>query len=629
MAGNYSEEQVREIRERCDIVELVGTRVQLKRSGANHTGLCPFHQEKTPSFSVNSAKQIFHCFGCGVGGDAYSFLMQMDGLAFPDAVRALAERVGIQLEVQEADPETLRRREERERLLRINEVACGFYHSILLEAPEGAPGRRYLRQRGYDGETARRFRLGFAPAAWDALAKHLEKKGFDAQSVRKVGLIRPRKEGAGDYDLFRNRLLFPIQELQGRVVAFGGRALDDSLPKYINSPESPVYHKGGILYGLYQGREVMRKQGEGILVEGYFDVLALHRAGFEQVAAPCGTALTEDQAQLLKRYCGRVLTLFDQDAAGEKASYKAMEVFLQTELPAAMISLEQGEDPDSFLRSHSAEDFAEKVLQARPLLEGFMEKMLREAGDGIEEKARAAEKVMAVIRQVRSEIERSLYLKSLAARSGIDQELLARMTPKGAPKKAPATRDKPQEDRNGPPPPDEEPYSGFDGRDPDMPRPSAFASAPRKVQRSMSSRMEKAQEIVLKIMARSSYVRQRVREAGAENLFADALLLSLAQTFLSDPAPEEWLDTGALCARIDEEHKSRLSSILAQDAELLEEDFVVLFDDCLRAVEKGRMRLRKDELMRLQDEASRSGDIEALSGYLMELTKIKKILQNL
>ncbi|MDH3998233.1 MAG: DNA primase, partial [Desulfuromonadales bacterium] len=279
--GRISEDKIQEIRDRTDIVEVVGSYLPLKHSGANHQGLCPFHQEKSPSFNVNSTRQIFHCFGCGVGGNVFSFLMRMEGLSFPEAVKRMGEKVGVEIEEEAVSPAEIKQREERERMARINQAANEFYHQTLLDGADSKLGRHYLRQRGYEGETVRSFQLGFAPEAWEALSKHLQQKGFSVDDLRKTGLVRPGKQDRGDYDLFRNRLLFPIHDLQGQVVGFGGRVLDDSLPKYINSPESPLYNKSRILYGLYQARDAIRHSDEVLVVEGYFDVLALHRAGFE------------------------------------------------------------------------------------------------------------------------------------------------------------------------------------------------------------------------------------------------------------------------------------------------------------------------------------------------------------
>ncbi len=303
MTGQISEAKIGEVRERTDIVELVSQYVSLKRSGANHMGLCPFHSEKSPSFSVNAARQFFHCFGCGVGGDVFSFLMKIEGLAFPDAVRRLADRVGIELEEKSLSPEEELQRQQRDRLFQVNDVAAEYFHQLLMEHPAGEPARRYLKERGYGRKAAGEYQLGYALESWDDLRQHLEKKGLAAEDIRTLGLIRPSKQDRGDYDLFRGRLIFPIHDLNGRVVAFAGRVLDDAKPKYMNSPESPIYHKGKVLFGLYQARQAMRQSGEVLLVEGYFDQLALQRAGFPQVVATCGTALTVGSCPYSQALC--------------------------------------------------------------------------------------------------------------------------------------------------------------------------------------------------------------------------------------------------------------------------------------------------------------------------------------
>ena len=361
MSGQIAESKINEVRERTDIIELVSQYVSLKRSGANHMGLCPFHGEKSPSFSVHAGRQFFHCFGCGVGGDAFSFLMKIEGLAFPDALRRLADRAGIDLEERQLSAEEERQQQHRERLFQVNELAAIYFHQLLMDQPAGEPGRQYLNHRGYGRKAASEYRIGFAAEAWEGLAEHLRQRGIPLEDARTLGLIRPGKQGRGDYDLFRGRLIFPIIDLSGRVVAFGGRVLDDSKPKYINSPESPIYHKGRVLFGFYQARQTMRQSGEVILVEGYFDQLALFRAGFPQAVATCGTALTGDHAQLLKRYVQRVLLLFDQDAAGKQATFKAMTALQEEGIPAQVIELPAGEDPDSFIRDQGEAAFRERL----------------------------------------------------------------------------------------------------------------------------------------------------------------------------------------------------------------------------------------------------------------------------
>lgn len=585
MMGRIAEDTVREIRERTDIVTLVSSYLPLRRSGANHQGLCPFHGEKTPSFNVNATRQIFHCFGCGVGGNVFSFLMRMEGLTFPEAVRRLGERVGIHIEDEAPSPAEEQRRQERERLARINEVACEFYHQVLLKEEEGAPGRRYLRQRGYDGETARTFRLGFAPGRWDALAEHLARKGFDPEAARTLGLIRPGKEGRGDYDLFRNRLLFPIFDLNGQVAAFGGRVLDDSLPKYLNSPESPVYRKGRILYGLAQAREEMRKREEVIVVEGYFDQLALHRAGFVNTVATCGTALTEDHGRLLQRYAKKVLLLFDQDPAGRRATFRGMEVLLPLGLSVATVELEAGEDPDSFLRGWGAEAFVERLRGARPVVEAYMEAVLRTHGEGIEGRARASEEILTRLKLVPSEIERSLYLQDLAARTGLAWDLLQKRLVQAVPSRPP-----------GPVVP------------PSLPKRQPLAA----------SREIKAQDLLLRLLLEDGEVRREVAEAGTANLFFDAARQTIAEQLIHCDADMEKITDPLLFDRLDEEQKAILSGILLKDEKAFAEDRRRIVQDCRRTVFREILKRRVGDLDEQIRQAELADDVPRLTACRTE-----------
>lgn len=595
MSSRIADEKINEIRERVDIVDVVSSYLPLKRSGANHSGLCPFHAEKTPSFNVNGPRQIFHCFGCGVGGNVFSFLMRMEGLSFPEAVRRMGERVGIEVVEESLSPAEERRREELEQLGRINAVAAEFYHKILLDDPEGATGRRYLRERGYDGEIARQFQLGFAPARWDALTRHLSEKGFAAEQVRdKLGLIRAGNEGR-EYDLFRNRLLFPIHDLNGRVAAFGGRVLDDALPKYINSPESPLYHKGRLLFGLYQAREAMRHRGEGIVVEGYFDQLALVRAGFGQAVATCGTALTAEHARLLKRYCGRLLLLFDQDSAGLKATFRAMDVLLAEGMPAAVITLDVGDDPDSFLRKQGAEAFRERLAQARPVLDLFMERTLAVAQGDVAATARGVEEILARLRLLPSDIERSLQLQRLAERTGLDAALLGAKLPGARSAQAPPTSFAP-------------------------PRPQLVPPRPRKA----GGAGTKAQEWLLRLLLAEPTVRQRVAEEGAASLFIDGDYLALAERILQQGGEGELAAEKLLDESLSDEQTALLSGILMKDEELFTEVQESVFIGCRQAVTREQERRRSKELQQLIKAAEEQGDLEQLTKYQRELTQISR-----
>jgi len=597
--GRIAEEKLQQIRERVDIVEVVSRYLPLKRSGANHQGLCPFHGEKTPSFNVNSTRQIFHCFGCGVGGNVFSFLMRIEGLSFPEAARRLGEQVGIEIEEEQLTPAEEARRRELERLQRINEVAAEFYHRVLLEAPEGAPARSYLKRRGYDGEIARQFQLGFAPEGWEALKQHLESRGLDLGLARTLGLLREGKQGRGDYDQFRGRLMFPILDGYGKVAAFGGRVLDDSLPKYINSSESPVYHKGRTLYGLHQAKEGMRADGEVVVVEGYFDLLALAKAGLKNVVATCGTALTGEHARLLKRYAKRVVLLFDQDNAGRQATWRAMEALLPEQLSVAAAELDAGEDPDSFVARHGGELFRQRLAAARPVLEVFIEMVLAGAGGGAEATARAADDVLARLKLLPDEIERQLYLKELAARTGIDAATLARRA---------------------------RPERSFSPQAAPRAEPSAPATRPAPRPANRPDRLLRAQNLLLVLLLSDSEARPKALADGLEGLFADPDRRALAERLCALPAGAEaaaLLDGEGL----GEEQKAILSGILMEDPGLVTEDPERIFLDCRASVDTAALKQRSRELIGQIAAAEQDGDLARRDRLQQEFLTISGALR--
>lgn len=584
--GRISEETIQDIRSRVDIVEVVSSYLPLKRSGGNHQGLCPFHQEKTPSFNVNEPRQIFHCFGCGVGGNVFTFLMRMEGLSFPEAVKRLGERVGIEVEETPDSPAENLRRERNEQLLKINKAACAFYHQVLLEAPEGGPARRYLRQRGYDGDSVREFQLGFAPERWEALAEHLVKGGFDPEIMREAGLVREGQKGRGDYDLFRNRLLFPIYDLQEQVVAFGGRVLDDSLPKYINSPETAVYRKGRTLYGLCQARDAMRHSHEVLVVEGYFDQMALARAGFSNAVATCGTALTEDHGRLLKRYVDTVILMFDEDAAGRKASFRAMDVLLPEGLTVKMVSLPAGADPDSLLQQQGKEAFQTILAQARPALEVFMEDRLAGQDGSVEGRARAAEEVLAQLQRLPSDLEKDLYRKQLATRTGLSEELLQGRTARVQ------TR-----------------------------RPVGVKSEQRKPT-GMAPPEDRTQRYLLRLMLVDTSVRQQVAADGPESFFLNELYRTAGEHLLTHQSTDGSLPENLLDTTQDPELQALLANLLIEEDQTWAEGAEQIFDDCRRAVSRGVLRQRLKELDALEEGARQQGDEAALNECLRERMQV-------
>ena len=368
---SYAPGLLDEIRAGVDIVEIVGRFVNLRKSGQNYKGLCPFHGEKTPSFMVNPKKGIFHCFGCGVGGDAFGFLMRQDRLSFPEAVRALAKQANVTL------PEDRGPRAPdsgREELFRVMDLAAGFYTERLWTAG-GERARAYLDERGIAPEVARRFGLGWAPEGWDVLLGALKAQGVAEDTLVAAGLVVPRENRPGVYDRFRGRLLFAIRDLQGRVVAFGGRGFGDEQPKYLNSPETPLYSKGSLLYAADLARDTIRERNRALIVEGYVDCLMAHQYGFTETVAALGTAFTATQLAVLRRYCDEVVTFFDADAAGRKAAERAEELLEPTgsglnwgvnragtfeatgALRVKVALLPAGHDPDTFLRASGAEAF--------------------------------------------------------------------------------------------------------------------------------------------------------------------------------------------------------------------------------------------------------------------------------
>jgi len=412
------EEKVREVAERLSIVEVVSDYVSLRRAGGNYLGLCPFHAEKTPSFNVNPAREIFHCFGCGAGGNAFSFVMKIEGVSFPEAVKLLARKSGIEIEERQLTPTEKKSQDEHVQFLRINDLTASYYRSVLLNGQEGEPARQYLSNRSVGPDISEAYRLGFAPDRRDGLAKHLKNNGVELDSALKLGVVR--KSDAGWYDLFRNRLIFPIRDARGQVIAFAGRVLDTTLPKYINSPESPLYHKSSVLFGLDMALPSIRTGNSVIIVEGYFDHLALYRAGVQNVVATCGTALTGTHAGLIKRHAERVYTLFDSDNAGKKATIRSMELFLEQRIPAYVISLPAGDDPDSFLAAHTSEDFAALRDKARPAFEYFVRSLLVETPpDSVDSKVRVIDDIVPRFRKIVDSVERDLYEKEICRLLGI------------------------------------------------------------------------------------------------------------------------------------------------------------------------------------------------------------------
>jgi len=413
---------IAEILRRTDIVELIGGYLPLKAAGRTHKALCPFHTEKTPSFIVNPERQIFHCFGCGEGGDAIAFLVKHERLTFPEAVRTLAERAGVSLPARGGGPSE---GEGRLPLLEVQRQALEHFRQNL-RGPEGGAARDYLVGRGLTPALIERFQLGYALPGWDGLLRALKKQGHPDRLLEAAGLIVARQTGTGHYDRFRNRLMIPIWDVSGRVVGFGGRALDDKEVKYINSPETAVYRKGTHLYALNLAARAIRERDRALVVEGYFDAIMLHAHGFEHAVAALGTALTTEQARLLGRYAATAVLLFDPDAPGIAAARRSLEHLINVDLDWRIVLLSGGLDPDAFVRAHGAAAFSAALEAAQNLVEFFLDRRVSglDIADPVQ-RARAVEALVEVVGTIDNPIRREGYVQRVAQRTGItDRSLL-------------------------------------------------------------------------------------------------------------------------------------------------------------------------------------------------------------
>jgi DNA primase len=421
LGGPFSQDFIDTVRGAGDIVQVISDYVPLKRAGVRYKGLCPFHQEKTPSFSVDPNNQLFYCFGCQTGGDVFKFVMLYEKASFGESVELLAKRFGVQIPVRRQSPED----DARERLLQLDQAAAMFYRSLLKDEQSGARVRDYLDKRGLDSATCERLVLGYAPDSWEAVQQHLQAKGFRAEEVARAGLALPRKSGRGHYDRFRDRLIFPIRDLGGRTVAFGGRTLGDAEPKYINSPETPTYVKGNHLYGLDLAREAVRREGFAVVVEGYLDLAALVQAGFENVVASLGTAFTPTQARLLSRFTERIVISYDGDTAGAAATARSLDMLLQSGFEVRVVDLPGDADPDDYIRQHGAEAFGKLLREAPAYLDFLLRRELRARDvSRMQEKIAAVNAVLPHIAKLDNSIERASWATRLADTLQIEDGLV-------------------------------------------------------------------------------------------------------------------------------------------------------------------------------------------------------------
>lgn len=576
---------VEEVRSRADIVEIIGEHVALKRSGKDFKARCPFHEEKTPSFYVVPSKGFYKCFGCNESGDVFAFLMKRMGLDFLDAVRHLAERTGVEIR------ETKRGQAEdpHRHLHEANAFAQEFFEKSLWEDRTGRDARAYLKKRGIGRDTAQRFGLGFAPDEWRAIREGAAVHGIEDAVLLEAGLLIQRDDGKEPYDRFRNRIIFPIQSTSGKVLAFGGRILGKGgkgMPKYLNSPESPVYHKGEVLYGLSWAKNKIRREEAALVVEGYMDAVSLAAGGIEHAVAPLGTSMTEAQAKLLSRYCTRVFLLFDSDPAGLRASFRAGDVLLAAGLHPAVVTLPPGEDPDTVMGKEGPEGLNDYLGKAVDVLDRKLQ--ILEEKDyfaSIERTRDAVDRLLPTLRAAKDPALRDIYVAKVAERTGVRRETLNAELDKPRPTFAPQ-----------------------------RPRAPAKAGGSTHVQpRGVALGAER--KLLLLMVQSRGYIEKVVEHLGPED-FSDPVLRVVFETIVGDP------DLTHPPVGLDPDVAARMEELLGDPEKLSEVGRV--FEDSVAQIKEGQLAVRAEALrarLALEEDPEQQ---RAIALELEEMARIRR-----
>lgn len=590
-----------DVRQQSDIVKIIGDYVSLKKRGANYVGLCPFHSEKTPSFAVHPAKQIFKCFGCSEGGDVISFVMRIEHCDFPEAIQILARKTGIPIPA--APPAREEDRRKAADLYAINEWACQFFEESLASRP-GESARAYLAERSIKPETATQLRLGYAPDSWDALTSHLRKRGASPEQAAASGLLVAREDRTGSYDRFRGRLIFPILDPGGRVVAFGGRAFRPAdpggreEPKYLNSPESPIYTKGRHLYGLHLSKEAIRQARCAILVEGYLDYLLPFQEGVPNVVASLGTALTDAQAALLKRFAERVVINFDADPAGRSATLRSVEVLMRAGLTVQVLALPDGEDPDSFVRRQGGVEYAKRATEAQNYIDFVLDRSIQ--GKDLQHpstRVEAFRTALPFLAIVPDSIERSAFSDHVASRLKLDPQLVQQEVRREV------------RQPGGPPKPATEGEAG------------TIASRP-------PLQMAVAERRLLEVLLAAPELAPLLLAAHASGDLGSSSCADLFQRTAQALADDGALDYGGLTGTIaatPEERDLLERSLMAAvpDAEDARQDE---FEACLLGIRRQRIEREIVSLQLGMDEALRAGDLPRHDQLYARKSELKGLL---
>ncbi|HSQ77346.1 MAG TPA: DNA primase [Nitrospirota bacterium] len=583
----FSEDIISRVRDSVDIVDLVSGYVSLKKTGKNHTGLCPFHAEKTPSFSVSPDKQIFHCFGCGAGGDVFKFLELQEGLNFPEAVRKLAGSAGISLPTESRAPGHDKKSEdERKVLLKIVADAAKYYRKEL-EGAAGSSARAYLKKRGVNDQVVKDFGLGFSRPEWDGLLRSLKQKGYTPGQMERAGLIVKRSEGEGHYDRFRGRLMFPIRDIAGTVIAFGGRVMDDSLPKYLNSSETPLYSKSNTLYCLDMAKEQGRRQGYFIIVEGYLDAIACHQYGVRNAVATLGTALTEGHLRLMRRFVDKLVLIFDPDPAGIRASLRGFDLFVASGMKVNVVSLPDNDDPDTFLQKHGQDAFSARLRQSLKFMDFVLAQVVKSGpSTAIDDKVEKAGEMLGFIARLPSGIERDHYVKKTAEALDLDEAVLRQEMPQQV--KGPAHQ----------PAGEKTPVGGGRGHRP------------------------RAEEILIHLMLKDEGLAQGLQGQIEPQDFTDPLFRRIAQRIFEALGAGGSFDSRMLFRDGEEELNNLISHYSVLDVEY--EDPQKHCRDCVDLIKQQDPEKKMKALIKTIQEAEARGDTETSMRLIEEQSALSK-----
>lgn len=584
MTGLIPNEVIEEIRERADIIEVISDYVALKKAGRNYKGLCPFHQEKTPSFMVSPEKQLFHCFGCGVGGNVFTFLMKYEQIAFAEAARMLAQKYGVHI----PEIRSTARDQRKENLRQLNAVALDFYVNQLRAEQEGKVARDYLTRRGIERGVWEEYGVGYAPPRWDALVTHLKKRGVNIKEAEVLGLIIPKR--GGWYDRFRDRIIFPIFDLQAKVIGFGGRVLGDGQePKYLNSPESVLYKKGAGLYGLNIARKYMqRAEGKVLIVEGYFDLLSMAQKGIKNVVATLGTALTPEQVRLARRFGREFFLLFDPDEAGVKAALRGLELFIQEDSFPMVIPLPDDLDPDGYCQKGG--DPQALVASAVPGVEYAMERLMAGCDLGaVEGRVKAVEAVLPFLLLIKDGVRRDLYLKRLAEKAGVREAEIRKAA-----------------------------LSMRKGR------------AAGTVKESMAKIHVSAEKKLVQMMVQYPALLPIVIEEGAVERLEGSALRSIGELIIHDFQRYGDVSLDRLVPQLEERGVCEMAFSLAFQEEELEDGMAErIMVDCLRKIKMNALKKQMEGLQRRIKEAEARGDEALLNSLFLSMRALSPQLRKL